>query len=146
MKLQFWVHGLPKAQPRAKATTIGGRHARMYTPPVANQWKSDIATIFRQEYPNVDPLQCAVSMLIHFYLPRPKGHFGTGKNAGKLKESAPKFHTTKPDVDNLGKAVLDALKGHAWRDDSQVCSVWKNKWYADDNGRVGALIVIDTME
>jgi Holliday junction resolvase RusA-like endonuclease len=31
------------------------------------------------------------------------------------------YHAKKPDRDNLDKAVMDALKGLAWIDDSQVC-------------------------
>jgi Holliday junction resolvase RusA-like endonuclease len=33
-------------------------------------------------------------------------------------------HTVKPDWDNLGKVVSDALNGIAWKDDAQVC--WAN--------------------
>lgn len=62
-----------------------------------------------------------------FYRPRPSGHFGTGRNAGVLKDSAPPFPSTKPDVDKLERAILDALKGVAWSDDGQVIGApsWK---------------------
>lgn len=56
-----------------------------------------------------------------FVRPRPKSHYGTGKNEGKLKDSAPQYPTTKPDSLKLGRAVEDALTGILWRDDSQVC-------------------------
>lgn len=39
------------------------------------------------------------------------------------------LHTTKPDVDNLAKLVLDALNGHAWIDDSQISCTIATKHY-----------------
>ena len=36
----------------------------------------------------------------------------------------------KPDCDNLAKAVLDALNGVLWQDDSQVVELSVSKWYA----------------
>jgi Holliday junction resolvase RusA-like endonuclease len=38
------------------------------------------------------------------------------------KRAAEHWHTQRPDLDNVEKAVLDALNGVAWLDDSQVCS------------------------
>ena len=39
--------------------------------------------------------------------------------------------TTKPDCDNVIKAVLDALNGVAYYDDKQVVSVSCNKYYGE---------------
>ena len=41
-------------------------------------------------------------------------------------------HTKKPDVDNLVKAVLDALNDVAWEDDSQIVRVMAEKEYSED--------------
>lgn len=51
-------------------------------------------------------------------------------------------HTKKPDVDKLMRALLDALTGIVWKDDSQVCYAMVNKVYAW-NGKPGAEIIID---
>lgn len=48
-------------------------------------------------------------------------------------------HTHKPDKDNLEKAVLDALKGIVFTDDSRVASGSTAKWWAE---RAGAVIVV----
>jgi len=48
-------------------------------------------------------------MLLVFHLARPKS----------LPRKV-KFHTKRPDLDNLTKAVKDGLKGVIYRDDSQV--------------------------
>lgn len=62
----------------------------------------------------------AVTLKIVFEFSRPASHCGTGKNLGKIKDSAPRHVTTKPDLTNLVKTTEDALVGIAWRDDSQV--------------------------
>lgn len=40
-----------------------------------------------------------------------------------------KQHTVKPDLDNLVKAILDALNGVAWHDDAQVVELHISKQY-----------------
>ncbi len=72
-----------------------------------------------------------VSVSCTFFLPRPRGHYGTGKNAGVLKTSAPQHHTGKPDVDNMVKFVLDCLNGVAWKDDGQVVKIVGKKVYGE---------------
>lgn len=40
------------------------------------------------------------------------------------------FHTSRPDSDNLGKLIGDALNGIVWRDDSQIVTLQVTKRYA----------------
>lgn len=40
------------------------------------------------------------------------------KSAPRREGSRP--YTSRPDADNVAKLVLDALNGHAWKDDAQV--------------------------
>lgn len=49
---------------------------------------------------------------------------------GKLpkREKIPSPNLVKPDVDNIAKAVLDALNGIAYDDDSQVVELTVKKW------------------
>jgi len=70
-----------------------------------------------------------VSIFLRFK--RPKSHYGTGKNAGKLKPGSPPAyeHTSKPDVDNCAKFILDCLNELAWHDDTQVVSLQVTKMY-----------------
>lgn len=42
--------------------------------------------------------------------------------------------TTRPDLDNLCKAVLDGLKGVVYRDDSQITDLTVTKRYAPEPG------------
>lgn len=73
-----------------------------------------------------------VWMSLEFVLTRPKEHFGTGRNEGKLKPSAPKWCTARnSDRTNLLKPVEDALTGIVWDDDSQVVDGPLRKSYGE---------------
>jgi crossover junction endodeoxyribonuclease RusA len=79
------------------------------------------------------PLEGPLAVTITFLLPRPRGHFGTGRNSACLKPSAPAYPTGTPDVDKLARSTLDGLvMGGAMRDDAQVVMLCAAKRYAED--------------
>jgi crossover junction endodeoxyribonuclease RusA len=75
-----------------------------------------------------------VCLDLEFRFSRPKAHFGTGKNASRLKTTAPHRHASKPDVDKLVRAIGDALTGIAIRDDAQIASLSAEKVYSEFAG------------
>lgn len=75
-------------------------------------------------------LDCPLRVDIVFYYEHLKGHYGTGKNKGKLKASAPIYKATKPDRDNADKLYLDVLEGLFWVNDSRICAGEILKLYA----------------
>jgi crossover junction endodeoxyribonuclease RusA len=76
------------------------------------------------------PLAGAVHCEITFRMPRPQGHYGTGRNAGQVRPGAPAYPASKPDLDKLIRAVLDGLTdGGAWKDDGQVVALAARKMY-----------------
>lgn len=78
-----------------------------------------------------EKFDCAIRMEFEFIFARPKSHFGTGRNASVLKQSAPMHHLSVPDVDNLQKFCCDALNNVAYKDDSQIIEKHGKKRYAD---------------
>jgi len=88
------------------------------------------------------PLAGPLRVEFHFVMPRPKDHFGKGKNAGKLKPSAPQYHTSRPDATKLIRSTEDALTGIAWRDDAQIAHQVGDKVYGD---KPGAWIMVEAM-
>jgi len=70
---------------------------------------------------------------MRFVMPRPKAHHY--RASWQLKPTAPRYVTSKPDADNLAKAVLDALTDvSAWTDDSLVVSLSVVKTYGSETG------------
>jgi Holliday junction resolvase RusA-like endonuclease len=84
-------------------------------------------------------LEGPLGLAVVFNITRPKGHFGTGRNAGALKDSAPYWPTVKPDATKLLRGLEDALTGVVWRDDAQVVEQAVTKRYAE---REGARVVV----
>lgn len=77
----------------------------------------------------LEPLLDPVKVRADFYFPRPKHHYRTGRYAGLLKESAPLYCATTPDLDKLQRAIGDALKGVILHDDSQIVGWDATKFY-----------------
>ena len=98
--------------------------------PNLQSWRGAIADAARRAYGQA-LMTGAIYMENHFWMPRPKGHFGTGRNANRLKDDAPQFMMQKPDDDKLTRAIADALTGVVWRDDSQICRRLISKSWGD---------------
>ena len=92
-----------------------------------------------------DPLSCPLIINFEFVFARPKNHYGTGKNSGKLKATSPEFHAVKPDKDNLEKFALDCMEGVVFNNDSQVFSGATMKRYALEGEEAQTIITIKTM-
>ena len=119
------VPGTPVAQPRPRAVRRGA-HAGVYNPPTADAWKA--AVVREMQRWAGQRISGALEVEIDFSFPRPLSHFGTGRNAAKLKPSAPEDHTKRPDLDNLAKAVLDAMgDAGVFGDDAQVARLILSK-------------------
>jgi crossover junction endodeoxyribonuclease RusA len=137
------VRGLPAPQGSKRHV---GRGIMVESSKAVGPWREAV----RAETQRANPLPAgaawftgSVAVEITFSLPRPKGHFGSGRNAGLVKSSAPRFPAGRPDLDKLTRAVLDGLTaGGAWADDAQV--VHLNAW--KQYGPPGCRIRIDQVE
>jgi len=129
MEINLTVLGEPKAQARHRHFQMKGvAHVQTYDPSKGK--KGTFASILQESAPET-PMEGSIWLDLIFYMPRPKGHYGSGKNANVLKASAPEWHTGKPDIDNLVKFVQDSLNKIYWRDDSIICQVSAKKLYSE---------------
>jgi len=117
---------IPKPKERPRAAIIGG-HARIFTPKTTEAYEKEIRAAWIKQNGNV-PEEYPMRARIYFGLPIPKSE--TKKN--KVQMLARKiFPTKKPDLDNMAKAVLDALNGVAYKDDCQIVTMLSKKNYAE---------------
>lgn len=127
MEIKISVLGEPKAQPRHRHFQRGNFKGTY--DPGKNPKQSFLYLVL--EYAPDKPFDEPLCVDIDFYFSRPKSHYGTGRNFYKLKPSAPTNHTTKPDIDNLRKFIMDAMNKVFWRDDSIICDGRIRKLYND---------------
>jgi Holliday junction resolvase RusA-like endonuclease len=75
-----------------------------------------------------EPLSAPVGALFRAVMPIPKS-WSKAKRSKAL--SGDVQHVSKPDADNLAKAVFDALNGVVLTDDSQIVSMFAIKEYGE---------------
>jgi len=129
MPIKIIIHGKPIAKNRPRFARRG-----KFTVTYSDQETEEGLFILdvRQQLKGQEIILGPITLVAIFHFERPKSHFGTGRNIGKLKDSAPAIHIKKPDTDNLLKFVKDCLNGIAWKDDSQVFDVRGIKRYSDE--------------
>lgn len=131
---RFFVPGIPQPQPRVKFANLG-KFSRAYTPCGAwSAWKRAIEQDCRPA--PAKPHDGPVDMDIEYRMPKPKAL------AKKLVDGM--LCWRKPDMDNMEKLVLDALKNAGWfYDDGRVASVSHRKVYHDQPGVFISITLLD---
>jgi crossover junction endodeoxyribonuclease RusA len=112
-------------------------------------WRQDVLSAAVDALPDGwHPIDGPVWIEAYFYFKRPASHFGSGRNAGVLRASAPEFPAVKPDVDKVLRATLDALAAAGcFANDSRVVSVRAEKRYVDEFHRLqGAVIEVSALD
>lgn len=113
----------PVAKARLRVTMAGGR-ARAYTPKKSADYERQIAQEWAHERQSD-----AVRLDIVFGMPIPQSW---SKKQQQAAASGLVLPAKKPDIDNLIKAVMDALNGVAYDDDNQVIELSAKKVYAPE--------------
>jgi Holliday junction resolvase RusA-like endonuclease len=129
----FAVDGVPVPQGSKQAFVVRGRAVVTERGRVAlGPWRATIAARAAEEL--VEPVRGSVVVELRFRLLRPKSHYRGGRLADVLRDDAPAYVATRPDVDKLARAVLDALTGVAFADDGQVVGLVAWKRFAERAG------------
>lgn len=118
---QLEVRGLPAPQGSKRHV---GRGIMIESSKYVKPWRQDVRAAAEQwilTRPGLYPMDGPLSVDMVFSMPRPKGHYGTGRNAGVLKGSAPSYPQGMPDLSKLVRSTEDALTSAGlWKDDSRV--------------------------
>lgn len=87
----------------------------------------------------IAPKGTTMAMRVLFLMPRPKGHYLPSGDLSADGKRSP-MPIQKPDVDKLVRAVMDALTGTIYVDDSQVVGPDPFKIWAARDRKPGAMI------
>lgn len=132
--IAFFVHGQPQPGGSKKGfVTKSGRVAIVDDAKYGKDWRGDVKRAASDHYRG-EPLNCALDVRFVFFTLRPKGHYGSGRNARRLKPSAPRFPLGKPDVLKLARSTEDSLTGIIWKDDCTTVDLSLKKRYGPKPG------------
>lgn len=128
------IPGVPV--PQGSLKTVNG-HTFHDNAAKLKPWREAVGYAFIGQ-PKVDG---PVSIAMSFRLPRPRSRTKLDAEGYFVD----RWVTTKPDLDKLCRAVLDALTGIAYTDDAQVAHISAMKSYEDDVAHVGVNISVGPM-
>ncbi len=146
-KLRIEVFGQPAPQgskrafvhkSTGRAVVIESSHERV------KSWRQAVVEATRAALNGQGPFTTPVEMWVTFWMPRPKSHYRTGKNAHLLRDTAPLHPGGMPDLSKLIRATEDALTdAGAIADDALIVSYEQlRKAYVTNGLLPGAHITI----
>ena len=126
--LEFIVEGDPQGKARPRFSQKSGT---VYTPAKTVRYERLIRKALLDAGGETIPAGCYVAITVDAYFRIPKSYTKGKRLACKHNVNRP---AKKPDIDNVLKAVMDALNGVAYEDDKQVVEVICRKWYSQSTG------------
>lgn len=127
MTIRLFITGLPVAKGRGRAV-MTGKGIRVFTPQKTRSFEADVRQMARAEMGDRPPIEGPIELRIRAVFPVPQSWPGWKRD---LALRGDVLHTARPDLDNLMKAIKDALNGIVWRDDGQVCFSEAVKHYGE---------------
>jgi crossover junction endodeoxyribonuclease RusA len=131
-RITFRVASVPVPKGSMRAW-VRGKHAVLTSDNKGLKgWEAVVRAQAQAHVGQLEPGPLSVSLA--FALPRTKS----------LPKRSERPHQTKPDLDKLARAVLDALTGVAFNDDAQVTALGCSKRYALAGEQPGVLVSLQT--
>ncbi len=128
--ISFTVHGDPVGKGRPRITTRGG-FVRTYTPDATRDYECLVADLAHREMmihglmPTYDAVRVEIDA--HFAIPK---SYSKKKHQQAIRDEIKPM--VKPDIDNIAKAILDAMNKTIYIDDKQVVELDVRKFYTDE--------------
>lgn len=118
----------PKQRPRVYRNRVTGQ-AHAVTPKETRAYEEKVRASYIDAVEGQEKLEGALSMIINIYVQIPKSTPKKARAKMICGELRPATHTG--DIDNLFKAISDALNGLAYDDDSQIVEGIVRKFYSE---------------
>ncbi|NLU51571.1 MAG: RusA family crossover junction endodeoxyribonuclease [Clostridiaceae bacterium] len=120
--MKLVIPGEPCAKQRPR---LGKRHT--YTPDKTVNYETLVKQLYITQ--GHERLEGALKMTVNAFFSIPKS--ASKKNREKMLRGEIR-PTKRPDWDNVGKIISDALNEMAYKDDCQIVDATVRKWYSDN--------------
>lgn len=136
IKIFINEQGVAKGRPRFRVLgnkRVGGRLIPIistYTPAKTKKFEKLIAQEYEDQAKKYKFKDSPLAVTIKFIF-EPCKSTSKKRRAELIRQ---KWHTQKPDLDNLTKSILDALNDIAYADDNEIAKLSLEKIWGDDNG------------
>lgn len=143
--LSLYIPGQPRGKGRPRAVKIGNS-LRLYTDAKTRAYETQIASIYKKKYGDKAGFQDKpVTIEIQAVYEIPKSATRAQRRQMMAGEILP---LKKPDIDNVVKAIMDALQGDdmAYTDDKQVATITAEKRYETSKQPAGVYVTIKEKE
>lgn len=134
-ELCVWVPGEPQGKGSKRLVTTKSGKAMMLDDNAAGLRAWENVALDRMEMVGPEepfPGPCAVEIVVR--VRRPRCHYGTGRNANRLRAGRPFYPASGRDVDKVARAALDVVVRAGWiHDDRQVYDLHITRLYAEDD-------------
>lgn len=131
MKVEFTVPGIPVGKGRPRFTKDG----HTYTPQKTREYEDKVVQCWQYQSGKGFAAGVPLKAIVTAFFTVPKS---TSKKKAAALDGAP--HIKRPDADNVAKAILDALNGHAYNDDSAIAALTVWKYQTTGASRVEVII------
>lgn len=135
------IPGDPVAKGRARTATRHLKSGRTYvahiTPEKTERYEARVAIFAQQAMAGRPAAQGAVVLSVRAYFPIPPSW---SKKRQQAAREGTEFHTKKPDLDNVIKALKDGMNGVVWVDDCQVVALDGCRKLFSDTPRVEVVV------
>ena len=135
-KIEFFVPGTPVGKGRPRAARRGAGVV-MFTPEKTAGYEALVAATAAaalaggMRIGTSQLLDGPLAAMLEMQFPVPAS-WSKAKRARAL--AGAEWHTSKPDADNVAKAILDACNGVVFRDDAQVVMLVAAKAFSEEPG------------
>lgn len=117
LRVVIFLTPVPKGRPRFGRGIV-------YTPTKTKRFEAQLKKIIREIRIAIPLMQGALGLTVDFYSKWPS------KKTPRIL-----YKSTRPDLDNLIKAVADSMNGIVYKDDAQIAALQAYKFYVSDDMR-----------
>lgn len=128
MKITFTVDGIPEPKRRPRFARRD-RRVVTYTTRDDKRHENRIARAYITAAGKLPPTTGAITLTVEAIFTHPKSW-------SRRKRETMLHKTSRPDIDNLAKSVLDGLNGVAYVDDAQIIRLITGKIFGERNETV----------